>query len=111
MTRIGTELVVAGLAVLALGAAPVPGAAAGPTAQPAGVIGHVVAVTPKYETIVVDVPEGHDVLRLGATVTPHTVIRVNGTAAPLTALKAGEQVRIAYQRTPGGDVATSVIAG
>lgn len=77
--------------------------------RPAGLVGKVIAVTPKSDTIVVDVPRGKDTLRIGAVTTDRTRILVDGKTAPLDALKPGEQVRIAYHRTDTGDVATSVV--
>jgi hypothetical protein len=77
--------------------------------RPAGVVGKVVAVTPKSRTIVVDVPEGKDTLRIGAEITEHTKVLVGGKKATLDALKEGERVRILYHRTSNGDVATSMV--
>jgi len=111
MGRMVNALVGAGLTVFALGATPAVGSAATAPTQPIGLRGHVVAVTPSAATIVVDVPEGSEVLRLGATVTDQTRIRVNGKAASLDDLKPGRRVWIAYDRTSAGDEATSVIAG
>ena len=80
-----------------------------PTAKwPAGLVGKVVAVTPTSRTIVVDVPERNETLRIGAEITDQTKILVGGKKASLDALKEGERVRIAYHRTSTGDVATSL---
>ena len=76
--------------------------------QPAGLVGKVVAVTPKSRTIVVDVPRGKETLRIGAEITDQTKILVGGKKASLDALKEGERVRIAFHRTNTGDVATSL---
>jgi Cu/Ag efflux protein CusF len=76
--------------------------------RPVGLVGKVVAVTPKSRTIVVDVPEGKETLRIGAEITDQTKIREGGKKASLDALKEGEQVRIAFHRTNTGDVATSL---
>ncbi len=73
---------------------------------PAGRVGKVIAVTPKSDTVVVDVPLGKDTLRIGAVTTDRTRILVDGKKAPLDALKPGERVRIAYHRSDTGDVAT-----
>ena len=93
-----------------------PGASASPAMtakapaakRPAGLLGKVVAVTPTSHTIVVDVPQGKETLRIGAEVTDHTKILVGGKQASLDALKEGERVRISYHRMSTGDVATSL---
>ena len=76
--------------------------------RPAGLVGKVVAVTPKSRTIVVDVPRGKETLRIGAEITDQTKILVGGKKASLDALTEGERVRIAFHRTNTGDVATSL---
>ncbi len=76
--------------------------------RPAGLVGKVIAVTPKSDTIVVDVPLGKETLRIGAMATDQTRILVGGKKASLDALKTGERVRISYYRTNAGDVATSL---
>ncbi len=78
--------------------------------QPAGMVGKVIAITPQSDTIVVDVPEGKETLRIGAEVTDRTKIMVNGKKASLQDLKNGERVRISYHRTPAGDIANSLVA-
>lgn len=47
-----------------------------------------IAVVPSSRTLVVDVPLGKDVFRVGAEVTDETKITVNGRAVPLDHLKA-----------------------
>jgi hypothetical protein len=89
-------------------ASPVTTAKAPAAKRPAGLVGKVVAVTPKSHTIVVDVPQGKDTLRIGAEVTDHTKILLGGKKASLDALKEGERVRISYHRMSTGDVATSL---
>ena len=89
-------------------ASPVTTAKAPAVKQPAGLVGNVVAVTPTSRTIVVDVPQGKDTLRIGAVITDHTRILMGGKKASLDALKEGERVRIAFHRTSTGDVATSL---
>ncbi len=76
--------------------------------RPAGLVGKVVAVTPKSRTVVVDVPLGKHTLRIGAAVTDQTRILLGGKTASLEALKEGERVRIIYHRTSTGDVATAL---
>ncbi len=89
-------------------ASPVTTAKSPAVKRPAGLVGKVVAVTPKSRTIVVDVPEGKDTLRIGAEITDQTKILVGGKKVSLDALTEGERVRIAYHRTSTGDVATSL---
>ena len=91
-------------------ASPVTTAKAPAAKRPAGLVGKVVAVTPKSRTIVVDVPQGKDTLRIGAEVTDQTKVLVGGKKASLDALKEGEQVRISFHRMSTGDVATSLDA-
>jgi hypothetical protein len=90
-------------------ASPVTTAKAPAAKRPSGLVGKVVAVTPTSRTIVVDVPEGKETLRIGAEITDQTKILVNSKKASLDALKEGERVRIAYHRTSNGDVATSLV--
>ncbi len=76
--------------------------------RPAGLVGKVIAVSAKSDTVVVDVPLGKETLRIGAVTTDRTRILVDGKKAPLDTLKPGERVRITYHRTDTGDVATSL---
>ena len=89
-------------------ASPVTTAKAPAAKRPAGLVGKVVAVTPRSHTIVVDVRQGKDTLRIGAEITDHTKILVGGKKASLDALTEGERVRISYHRMSTGDVATSL---
>jgi hypothetical protein len=90
-------------------ASPVTTAKAAAAKRPAGLVGKVIAVTPNSHTIVVDVPQGKDTLRIGAEITDQTKVLVGGKEASLDALKEGERVRIVYHRTSSGDVATSLV--
>jgi hypothetical protein len=76
--------------------------------KPAGLVGHIVAVVPESRTLVVDVPLGKDVLRIGAEVTGKTKITAEGKAVSLESLKLGARVRINYRRAATGDEAISV---
>lgn len=80
--------------------------------RPTGLVGTVIAYTPAYRTVVVDIPLGpkgdRDTLRLGAQVTDHTKITMGNATASTEALKRGEKVRIDYHRVSSGDVAGSV---
>jgi len=76
--------------------------------QPAGMTGTVIAYTPESRTVVVDVHQAKETLRIGAQVTDHTTIMKGGQKAAAEALKAGEHVRISYHRSSMGDVATSL---
>jgi hypothetical protein len=90
-------------------ASPVTTAKAPAAKRPAGLVGEVVAVNPNSHTIVVDVPQGKDTLRIGAEITDQTKVLVGGKEASLDALKEGERVRIVYHRTSDGDAATSLV--
>lgn len=94
----------------ATGSSKAPKAAEKPavTKRPAGLTGTIVAVVPQSRTLVVDVPRGKDVLRIGAEVTNRTQIRVRGKKAPLGALQEGERVRLNFRRIATGDQALSV---
>lgn len=76
--------------------------------KPAGLVGTVIAVVPASRTLVVDVPLGKDVLRIGAEVTDQTKIRADGKAASFESLKPGARVRINFRRVATGDEAISV---
>ncbi len=76
--------------------------------RPAGLVGKIVAITPKSRTIVADVPHGKETLRIGAEIGDRTKIAMGGKTASFESLKEGEQVRISYHRTRTGDAATSV---
>ena len=58
-------------------------------------------------TLVVNVPLGNRVLTVGGWITPKTKIIREGKAVKLASLKAGERVRISFQRIPTGDKLTS----
>jgi hypothetical protein len=85
-------------------------APAAPTApeKPAGLVGTIVAVAPESRTLVVDVPLGTEVLRIGAVVTDKTKIEAAGKAATFESLKSGARVRITFRRVATGDEAISV---
>ncbi len=76
--------------------------------KPAGLVGTIVAVVPGSRTLVVDVPLGNDVLRIGAEVTEATKITTGGKVTSLEKLEEGARVRIAFRRVDTGDEATSV---
>ncbi len=76
--------------------------------KPAGLVGTIVAFAPESRTLVVDVPLGKDVLRIGALVTTKTRIEAAGAAAGIERLKAGVPVRINFRRVADGDEAISV---
>jgi sRNA-binding protein len=76
--------------------------------KPAGMVGKIVAVSPQVETLVVDIPQGKDVLTVGGWVTPKTKITREGKAVKLDSLKAGERVRVTFHRIPTGDNFTTV---
>ncbi len=76
--------------------------------KPAGLVGTVVAVVPGSRTLVVDVPRGKDVLRIGAAVTERTKIRAGAAPASFDSLKEGDRVRIQFRRVATGDEATMV---
>jgi hypothetical protein len=83
---------------------PVPAAAE----KRAGLVGTILHVTPESRTLVVDVPLGKDVLRIGAAVTDKTKIEAAGKAAPFESLKPGARVRISFRRVVTGNEAISV---
>ncbi len=76
--------------------------------KPAGLVGAVVAAVPDSRTLVVDVPLGKDVLRVGAAVTGKTKITMNGAPASFDSLKEGGRVRIQFRRVAEGDEATRI---
>ena len=61
-------------------------------------------------TLVVDVPLGKEVLRVGAEVTDKTKLTAAGKAVSLDRLKAGDRVRIEFRRVATGDEAIAVEA-
>jgi hypothetical protein len=73
-----------------------------------GLVGNIVHITPESRTLVVDVPLGTEVLRIGAVVTDKTKIEAAGKAAAFESLKPGARVRITFRRVPSGDEAISV---
>lgn len=81
-----------------------------PTAaeKPAGLVGSIVAVVLATRTLVVDVPLGKEVLRVGAEVTPKTKITAAGAPVSLDSLEPGARVRINFRRVADGDEAISV---
>ncbi|MFI5342535.1 MAG: hypothetical protein ACHQ7N_22220 [Candidatus Methylomirabilales bacterium] len=76
--------------------------------KPAGLVGRIVAVVPESRTLVVDVPLGKEVLRIGAGVTEKTKITAEGKAISLESLKPGARVRLNFRRVATGDEAISV---
>jgi hypothetical protein len=76
--------------------------------KPAGLVGTIVAVAPESRTLVVDVPLGTEVLRIGAVVTDKTKIEAAGKSVPFESLKSGARVRITFRRVTTGDEAISV---
>lgn len=76
--------------------------------KPAGLVGTIVAVVAESRTLVVDVPLGKDVLRIGAEVTKTTRVEAAGAAASFESLKPGARVRIQFRRVATGDEATLV---
>jgi len=107
MTKRWLWLMILGLALLLL-AAPLSLGLAGEAEKPAGLVGTIVAVAPESRTLVVDVPLGTEVLRIGAVVTDKTKIEAAGKAATFENLKSGARVRITFRRTDTGDEAISV---
>ena len=85
-------------------------AASAPAEKPAGLVGTIVAVVQASRTLVVDVPLGKEVLRIGAEVTDKTKLTAAGKAVSLDRLNAGDRVRISFRRTEAGDEAISVEA-
>jgi len=94
------------------GAAPAEAKAAPPkpvaAEKPAGLVGNIVAVSLATRTVVVDVPLGKDVLRVGADVTSKTKITAAGAPVSLDSLQVGARVRINFRRVAHGDEAISV---
>ena len=76
--------------------------------KPAGLVGTVIAVVPASRTLVVDVPLGKEVLRVGAEATDKTKLTAAGKAVSLDRLKAGDRVRIEFRRVATGDEAIAV---
>ena len=76
--------------------------------KPAGLVGSIVAVVLATRTLVVDVPLGKEVLRVGAEVTPKTKITAAGAPVSLDSLEPGARVRINFRRVADGDEAISV---
>jgi len=76
--------------------------------KPAGHVGTIIAVVPASRTLVVDVPLGKEVLRVGADVTPKTKITAAGAPVSLDSLQPGARVRINFRRVTDGDEAISV---
>ena len=78
--------------------------------KPAGLVGTIVAVLPESNTLVVDVPQGKDYLRVGAVVTAQTKVMIGGKKAALENLTWGQKVRINIRRVPTGSELLSVEA-
>jgi hypothetical protein len=78
---------------------------AAPTAT---LVGTIVAVVSESRTLVVDIPLGADVLRVGAAVTPQTKLEVNGDPAAFEDLEAGSRVRLTFRRIATGNEAVAV---
>lgn len=76
--------------------------------KPTGLVGTIIAVNPASQTLVVDIPLGKEVLRVGAEVTGKTKITAGGKPVSLDRLKAGDRVRINFRRVATGDEAISV---
>ena len=76
--------------------------------KPAGLVGTLVAVVPASRTLVVDVPLGKEMLRIGAEVTKETKITAAGAAVSFDSLKVGARVRINFRKVATGDEALSV---
>ncbi len=81
--------------------------------KPAGMVGTVVAVVPDSGTLVVDVPQGKAVLRIGAWATKKTKIEAGGKSIAFSALKVDSKVRINIHRTSTGDdlISVEVLSG
>ena len=71
-------------------------------------MGTIVAIVPSSRTLVVDVPLGKEVLRIGAEVTKETKITTAGAAASFDSLKVGARVRINFRKVATVDEALSV---
>jgi hypothetical protein len=76
--------------------------------KPAGLVGNIVAVVPESRTLVVDIPLGKEVLRVGAALTEKTKITAAGKAGSLESLQPGARVRLHFRRVATGDEAISV---
>jgi hypothetical protein len=85
-----------------------PKAAPASAEKPAGLVGTIVAVVPASRTLVVDVPLGKEVLRIGAEVTDKTKITAAGKAVSLDRVNVGDRVRISFRRIEAGDEAISI---
>lgn len=81
-----------------------------PTEKVAGLVGTVVAVDSGTGTLVVDVPLGKDILRVGAWTTPTS--KISGVKF-LGDVKVGSRVRITFRRVETGDelVSLDVLGG
>jgi hypothetical protein len=71
-------------------------------------VGTIVAIVPESQTILVDVRVSADVLRIGAAVTPQTLIEADGNPAAFEDLEAGSRVRLTFRRILTGNEAVSV---
>lgn len=63
---------------------------------------------PVTGTLVVDVHQGKEVLRVGTWISDKTKITAKGAPASFESLKEGARVRVDFRRVPAGDVATAV---
>jgi hypothetical protein len=89
-------------------AAPAGKQAAETAEKPASLVGTVVAVESASQMLVVDVPLGKEVLRVGAFVTPSTKIEAGGKSVSLESLQEGARVRLNFRRIATGDQALAV---
>ncbi len=76
--------------------------------QPTGHVGTIVAIVPASRMLVVDIPLGKEVLRVGAEVTDKTKITAAGKSAAFESIKPGARVRINFRRVATGDEAIAV---
>lgn len=63
---------------------------------------------PVTGTLVVDVHQGKEVLRVGTWILDKTKITAKGAPASFESLKEGARVRVDFRKVPAGDVATAV---
>lgn len=112
MTFIGLAVTLAALPLMPALAGEAEKKAEAPAAtkaeQPTGHVGTIVAIVPASRMLVVDIPLGKEVLRVGAEVTDKTKITAAGKSAAFGSIKPGARVRINFRRVATGDEAIAV---
>jgi len=72
--------------------------------------GHITAIDTATNTVVIEMPREHDAFMIVGTLSPTAVVTKGGKVVPLSALHAGDEVRVHWGQTAAGRQITQLAA-